>query len=113
MKNRNLFGVRHLIRVARIAVILTIVLTVCISGSDSRASEQVMKSYELRMQGKVNEAKSLLDQALAENPNDAEAHFELARTKFYLVMRDIENMEVNFKDHNSPLKKQYKTIRKM
>ncbi len=38
-----------------------------------------MEAYNLRMQGKVDQAKTLLEQAISKNPDNAAAHYELAR----------------------------------
>ncbi|MGA2171622.1 MAG: tetratricopeptide repeat protein [Sedimentisphaerales bacterium] len=43
-------------------------------------------AYKLRMQGKVDDARALLEQAIQENPHNASAHYELARTKFYMAL---------------------------
>ena len=43
-------------------------------------------AYKLRMHGKVDDARSLLEQAIQENPHNAAAHYELARTRFYMVL---------------------------
>jgi tetratricopeptide (TPR) repeat protein len=50
--------------------------------------ENVEKAYELRVNGKADEAKTLLEQILSENPDDALAHYELARTKYQLTLAD-------------------------
>ena len=42
-------------------------------------------AYKLRMQGKVDDARALLEKAIQENPKNAAAHYELARTKFYMA----------------------------
>ena len=56
-------------------------MAVIISGSESQ--EVVMDAYNLRMQGKVQEAKALLEQAISENPDNADAYYELARIEWY------------------------------
>jgi tetratricopeptide (TPR) repeat protein len=43
------------------------------------------QAYELRMKGDATAAKALLEQALAENNEDAAAHFELARVHAHLA----------------------------
>jgi tetratricopeptide (TPR) repeat protein len=39
----------------------------------------VQKAYDLRMQGKVDDAKSILEQSILQDPNNAAAHYELSR----------------------------------
>jgi tetratricopeptide (TPR) repeat protein len=46
----------------------------------------VQKAYELRMQGKVDDAKALIEQAILQNPNNAAAHYELARIQIYRAL---------------------------
>jgi tetratricopeptide (TPR) repeat protein len=57
------------------------------------ADEPARQAYELRMQGKVDEAKALLDKTLTETPNDAAAHYELARIQLHRALGDIKNLE--------------------
>jgi len=54
----------------------------------AEAGETVLKAYELRMAGKAADAKTLLEAAIAENPKNAAAHFELARTMFHMGLAD-------------------------
>ena len=44
------------------------------------------KAYELRMNGKIDSAKTLLDQTLSENPDNAAAYYELARTLHHIAL---------------------------
>ena len=46
----------------------------------------VQKAYELRMQGKIDEAKTLLEQAISKNPNNATAHYELSRIQLHMAL---------------------------
>ena len=50
------------------------------------ADKTALKAYELRIQGKIDEAKRLLDQAISENPDNACAHYELARIQFHVAL---------------------------
>ena len=45
-----------------------------------------MEAYTLRMQGKVDQAKTLLEQAISNNPNNAAAHYELARIQLHMAL---------------------------
>ncbi len=46
----------------------------------------VQKAYELRMQGKVNDAKALLEKAIIQDSNNAAAHYELARIQLHRAL---------------------------
>ena len=48
------------------------------------------KAFELRIAGRVDEAKDLLEEAVAENPKDASAQFELARVYFYISCETLD-----------------------
>lgn len=54
-----------------------------------------VQAYELRMAGKVDEAKVLLEGIISENPENAAAHYELARTLYHMALgrpRELENL---------------------
>jgi len=59
----------------------------------------VKEAYELRMNGKADKAKALLEQYLSENPDNALAHYELARTNFHMglgtgeLVKNIEDIQ--------------------
>jgi tetratricopeptide (TPR) repeat protein len=44
--------------------------------------------WQLRMQGKVDDARALLEKAIQDNPSNAAAHYELARTKVHMALGD-------------------------
>jgi len=44
------------------------------------------KAYDLRMQGKVDDAKAILEQAILQNPNNATAYYELARIQIHRAL---------------------------
>ena len=46
----------------------------------------VQKAYELRMQGKVDDAKALLEKAILQDSNNAATHYELARIQLYRAL---------------------------
>lgn len=56
-------------------------LTAFTYGEKPSANYQnvAMEAYNLRMQGKVDQATTLLEQAISNNPTNAAAHYELAR----------------------------------
>jgi len=55
----------------------------------------VQKAYNLRMQGKVDDAKAVLEQVILQNPNNAAAHYEFARIQVYRAL-GIESRETLF-----------------
>jgi tetratricopeptide (TPR) repeat protein len=55
------------------------------SGEKPGYKKDVMKAFELRMSGKVDEAKVQLEQVLAKDSTNAMAHYEMARLNFYLL----------------------------
>ena len=60
-----------------------VVLTSC---APAPAEDVAMDAYNLRMQGKVDEAKTLLEQDISRNPNNAAAHYELARIQLHMAL---------------------------
>jgi tetratricopeptide (TPR) repeat protein len=54
------------------------------SFAESQLDKAVIEAYELRMNGKADEAKAQLEQLLVENPGNAAAHYELARTEYQM-----------------------------
>lgn len=61
--------------------ILFMVMSSC--GQDTPADE-ARTAYELRINGSVDEAESLLSQAVENNPEDALAYYELSRTLYHI-----------------------------
>ena len=59
-------------------------LTSC-SFAVKNTDKEVLKAYELRMNGKVDEAKTLLETILAEDSTNAMAHYEMSRLKAYML----------------------------
>jgi len=57
-------------------------VAVAVSGLEHH--DIVMDAYNLRMQGKADKAKALLEQHVSKNPDDAAAYYELARIEGYL-----------------------------
>lgn len=52
----------------------------------------VERAYELRMNGKADSAKAVLEQIVAEDSTDAAAWYELARTKHHIGLGDIREL---------------------
>jgi tetratricopeptide (TPR) repeat protein len=66
---------------------LTLVLAAALGAPAARAAEPpttpARRAFDLRMNGRSDDAEALLREALAGTPEDATAWFELARTEFY------------------------------
>jgi len=57
-----------------------------IACSDEKPGHRdVMKAFELRMSGKVDEAKALLEEVISGDSTNAMAHYEMARMNYYLL----------------------------
>jgi tetratricopeptide (TPR) repeat protein len=54
-------------------------------------SDDVWKAYRLRMDGKLDQARAALEMAIAANPGDAAAHYELARILVQMALADPGN----------------------
>ena len=65
------------------------------NGAASNGPDVATEAFNLRMAGKADEAKELLEKALANNPENAMAYYELARTKFHMT---LGNPGENFAD---------------
>jgi tetratricopeptide (TPR) repeat protein len=69
---------------------MMLVILLQLSGSCSytgnRSDDNVIKAYQLRMNGKVDQAKSLLESILAKDSTNAMAHYELARLNHYMFV---------------------------
>jgi tetratricopeptide (TPR) repeat protein len=58
------------------------------AASRPAAGDVAARAYGLRMSGKADEARALLERHTAAHPTDAAARWELARTLFYLMEMD-------------------------
>ena len=68
----------------------------------SVAEDIALKAYELRLDGKVDEAKSLLEEHLADNSDDANANCELSRIYLYTGIgnpQELKNSIENAKQY--------------
>ena len=83
----------------RVAVVMAILAgltaglwTVAAAGQgETESVKAAMDAYKLRMQGRVDDARALLEQAVRENPRDAAAYYELARTTVHIALGDLRN----------------------
>ncbi|UCC79886.1 MAG: tetratricopeptide repeat protein [Candidatus Zixiibacteriota bacterium] len=91
-KGGNRICPRNSLIAAYTLVALFLGLLYCGGGSAPEGTAQ--KAFELRMSGKADDAKTLLENAISENPQDAAAHYELSRTLLHMGLgkgREIFN----------------------
>ena len=50
-------------------------------------------AFELRLNGKLDDAKRLLEEVLSKNPDDAASHYELARLKIHMVLGNPRELQ--------------------
>ena len=67
-------------------LILSIGLIILSSYAGNTPDKEVQKAFELRMNGKVDDAKSLLEGILVKDSTNAMAHYEIARLKLYMLI---------------------------
>jgi tetratricopeptide (TPR) repeat protein len=58
----------------------------------------VVEAYELRMNGKADEAKAMLEQIVSDEPDNALAHYELARAKFQIMLSGLKELDTALED---------------
>ena len=68
------------------SLILSIGLMASGSYAGNKPDKEVQKAFELRMNGKVDEAKAMLEGILAKDSTNAMAHYEMARLKLYMLI---------------------------
>ena len=68
MKTKNVFNRFYVLMPAIIVFCCITFVWPCHGGEVDKIA---LEAYELRIQGKVDEAKTLLEQAILENPNNA------------------------------------------
>lgn len=88
---------------------VVVVLSLCIlagaAKGETDSKNAAADAYKLRMQGKVDDAKALLEQAIQENPHNAAAHYELARIKVHMALGNPEKLVERIEDaHKSIVK---------
>ena len=82
-------------------------------GGDLNSNPDVaVRAFELRMAGRVDEAKKLLEKAVAANPKNAPAQFELARDYFYTIMDQPDQVSDNLKQKQMAMKNNLRQARK-
>ncbi|RPI71994.1 MAG: hypothetical protein EHM47_09115 [Ignavibacteriales bacterium] len=60
--------------------------SVCGPYTGQELDSTAQKAYDLRMQGKVDDAKTVLEQAILQNPNNAATHYEFARVQLHRAL---------------------------
>lgn len=70
-------------------------LVFCLCSATVRA-DVADDAYQLRMKGRVDEARQLLEDSLKKTPSNAAAHYELARTQMHMALGDIQNVQQHF-----------------
>jgi tetratricopeptide (TPR) repeat protein len=59
----------------------------------TQSMKAATEAWQLRMQGKVDDARVLLEKAIQENPSNAAAYYELARIKVHMALGDPRDMK--------------------
>lgn len=85
----------HLLKTGFIIILLFNFVSVF--SSCTKNEKEVLEAYELRINGKVDAAISLLENILVEDSTNAMAHFELARTLNYMSMMGSKEADLHLK----------------
>ena len=88
-------------------VLVTVVMASfgLLSCKGPEADKTVMEAYELRMNGKADEAKAMLEQVISDEPDNALAHYELARTKLHIGLSGLKKLENALEDMQQSIDK--------
>jgi len=79
---------------------------------DVNDANVAMRAFELRIVGKAAEATELLKKAVAANPANGPAQFELARNHFSTTMDTVEQTEGTLKQKQEAMKKKLRLAEK-
>lgn len=74
-------------------VMFTVMYGMCGTAGAKTVSHAAVDAYKLRMQGKVDDANSLLEQAVREDPHDAAAYYELARIRVHMSLGKVKDIK--------------------
>jgi tetratricopeptide (TPR) repeat protein len=89
------FSIRQFFGVVPVMFIVVVIASFgFFSCKGPDVDKTVIQAYELRMNGKADEAKTMLEQVISDEPENALAYYELARTKNHIglsVLRELEN----------------------
>ncbi|MFH1614407.1 MAG: tetratricopeptide repeat protein [Planctomycetota bacterium] len=72
--------------------------------NDVNDMDIAIQAFELRMEGRVDEAMELLEKTVAANPENAPAQFELARVHFCTTMDSVGRTEGTLKQKQKAMK---------
>jgi len=72
-------------KLAFLQILIIGILASCTCAGNN-PDKKVLKAFELRMNGKVDEAKTLLETILAKDSTNSMAHYEMARLKSYMLI---------------------------
>jgi tetratricopeptide (TPR) repeat protein len=86
-----------LVGLCAVAVLGLYILAGAAKG-ETNSKNAAADAYKLRMQGKVDDAKALLEKAIQENPHNAAAYYELARTKLHMALGNPEKLGEKIED---------------
>jgi len=76
-----------------------------LSCKGPEVDKTVIEAYELRMNGKADEAKAMLEQVISDEPDNALAHYELARTKYQIMLSVLKELETALEDMQQSIDK--------
>lgn len=65
---------------------------------EPEVDKAVMEAYELRMDGKADKAEAMLEQVISDEPDNALAFYELARTKYHMAFSNLREFESTLKE---------------
>jgi len=77
---------KSMFRIVTVMLFLGLNLTNSCTVNGNKPEKNVQKAFELRINGKVDEAKTLLNDILAKDSTNAMAWYELARLKHYMLV---------------------------
>ncbi len=92
--NTNCFS-KYLI--GTLFIVLFILAEITALGITIKSDSEVLKAFDLRITGKVDEAVNLLNDIIENDPENAVAHFELARTLNYMNLRGSAEADEHLK----------------
>lgn len=87
------------------AVAIIIVCSGVALSGDIQSGDAVAKAYQLRLDGKVDEARTLLNDHIIGNPADAAGYYELARVFYYMGPGDMEHIQSTIESGEKAIQK--------
>ena len=95
---------RHFV-VVSLSVAVACMSFVFLSCTGPKLDKEVQQAYELRMNGKADEAKAILEQVIAEDSTNAAALYELARTEHHIGLGNIPELLGGLEDIQQTIEK--------